>query len=624
MKIVRSLALLAALFGSPALAQQSVPYFPQTINSGTVVGRLSSGPGPTEAIPFASLLTGLFPVGSAANPIGASLVGFQGSVSGAVTVQAQPAAGTWTLQWPTVPGATGDCLSETVSGSVATAAWIPCAIIPIGNITGLGTGVATALGFNTGTSGGFVVNGGAGGTPSSLTLTSATGLPISTGLTGAGTGVLSALSSSANGTGSMALSASPAFTGTPLAPTASPGTNTTQIASTAFVEAAVTASTTGVASVNGATGAIVGVDTSTINTEAGSYSIASTDCGKVIYATGGQNTITLPSPSGFPAACTVTVKNGEVYSGIGTARAKILAGFPSDLQTRLWPLQSTTVKIEGSSWITTYNPGRWILPTSAEICVAQNGNDANDGLAAGSGCMQTPQAAIVVIGNQWDGGGYNSCAIGFYTGGTNTLAGNVSQTGQSVGCFITVNVRGAITWASTGACWTGGDNSITIINANLGFTPTLACNTSAAATNGQFKCHQYCVYDINGTFIWLPQGSNVDQFFYADLQASATINVTVNIGDGVNTFAPLTFAQCAAHCSKLTLSGSVGFSAHVTMGVALALSSGSVITTNLTWPGGVITSPSTPTGNSVLITNGTTIPGGTSTGTGGQVCTTAC
>ena len=44
----------------------------------------------------------------------------------------------------------------------------------VGSITGLGTGVATALAINTGSAGAFVVNGGALGTPSSGTLTNCT------------------------------------------------------------------------------------------------------------------------------------------------------------------------------------------------------------------------------------------------------------------------------------------------------------------------------------------------------------------------------------------------------------------------------------------------------------------
>ena len=47
-----------------------------------------------------------------------------------------------------------------------------------------GTGVVTALGVAVGSAGAFVVNGGALGTPSSGTLTSATGLPLTTGVTG--------------------------------------------------------------------------------------------------------------------------------------------------------------------------------------------------------------------------------------------------------------------------------------------------------------------------------------------------------------------------------------------------------------------------------------------------------
>jgi hypothetical protein len=49
--------------------------------------------------------------------------------------------------------------------------------LAVTQVSGLGTGVATALAVNVGTAGAPVVLNGAGGTPSSLTLTNATGLP---------------------------------------------------------------------------------------------------------------------------------------------------------------------------------------------------------------------------------------------------------------------------------------------------------------------------------------------------------------------------------------------------------------------------------------------------------------
>jgi hypothetical protein len=70
-----------------------------------------------------------------------------------------------------------------------------CTNLPIDTgVSGLGTGIAAALGQSTGTAGAPVLFNGALGTPTSGTLTNATGLPISTGVSGLGTNVATALS----------------------------------------------------------------------------------------------------------------------------------------------------------------------------------------------------------------------------------------------------------------------------------------------------------------------------------------------------------------------------------------------------------------------------------------------
>lgn len=163
----------------------------------------------------------------------------------------------------------------------------------ISDLTGLGTGVLTALGVNVGSAGAFITFNGALGTPSSGTATNLTG--TAAGLT-AGTVTTNAnltgpITSSGNatsiasqtGTGStFVMSASPALTGSPTAPTQTTGDNSTKIATDAFVTTAIN---NAIAGVNPAVAVVVATtqasDTSGLTYNNGASGIGATLTGSV-------------------------------------------------------------------------------------------------------------------------------------------------------------------------------------------------------------------------------------------------------------------------------------------------------------------------------------------------------
>lgn len=178
MKITRLIAVASAafFFASAALAQ----------TSGTVTNHaFAIGKGAGQA-GFTSLLCGSaqLAVGqSAADPICRSITGDVSlSAAGAITLATVNSnVGSF--------GSATQCVAFTVNAKgLITAASAATCTPAVGSITGLGTGVATALGVNIGSAGAFITFNGALGTPSSGTLTNATGLPISTGVSGLGAG----------------------------------------------------------------------------------------------------------------------------------------------------------------------------------------------------------------------------------------------------------------------------------------------------------------------------------------------------------------------------------------------------------------------------------------------------
>jgi len=114
------------------------------------------------------------------------------SRTGAVTLLSADVSGALGF----TPIASGGALGTPSSGTLTNCTGLPVST----GLSGLGTGVATALAVNIGSAGAPVTFNGALGTPSSATLTNATGLPIASGVSGLGSNVATFLAtpSSAN------------------------------------------------------------------------------------------------------------------------------------------------------------------------------------------------------------------------------------------------------------------------------------------------------------------------------------------------------------------------------------------------------------------------------------------
>jgi uncharacterized cupin superfamily protein len=257
--------------------------------------------------------------------------------------------------------------------------------LPIASgVSGLGTGVATflatpssanlraALTDETGTGIAYFV-GGALGTPSSATLTNATGLPVSSGVSGLGTGVATFLAtpSSANlisavtdetGTGALVFATSPTLV-TPVLGTPTSATLT---------------NATGLPITTGVSGLAAGVATFLATPSSANLLAAVTDetgTGALVFATAPTFTTSLTSPiviGGTGAASTAEIR-ATSGAGVGSELVKVTGG--NNGATLLAQFTSATTSI-GSGAITT-----GALASTGDVSIELGGGRTGSGNA---------------------------------------------------------------------------------------------------------------------------------------------------------------------------------------------------------------------------------------------------